>query len=352
MVRVNYRPWDRGSKSSECFSRLRKWEEDGGGFLATQNLGEPAFGFLGISEQKYKIALPFWGYDSHTGTGWSLSECFVHFRHRRGHIMSAYSLPIDPSSKVTAAPKSTARSPESQATRVHRRRRPSLAGRKAELYQRLGNEDVKVVAQDLLAQAKAGDLLAIQLLLLYTIGEPGAGVFDTDEPEAEPVPSNVTTVDNRASDSPPSPNGRLPVAQVVRLPIEPATEVSRLPLRRRSFSLIKPLPAVTKRAILPPTPAPPSTTIPAPEPTHRPQTVFYHPRVPPRVLRQGLEPRLQPAEAGTPTPSVMLGQGRAFNARAPSANGPSARPREIGCIEINDGRFACHVPGGEKPWRG
>lgn len=77
-------------------------------------------------------------------------------------------------------------SPGTEATPAPRRRRDSLAGRKAELYQRLRSEDAEDVAEDLMAQARAGDLLAIQLLLLYTLGPaPDGGECATDETTAE-----------------------------------------------------------------------------------------------------------------------------------------------------------------------
>jgi hypothetical protein len=87
---------------------------------------------------------------------------------------------------------------ESTPATTARRRRPSLACRKAELYQRLRDEDAQGVADDLLTQAKAGDLPAIQLLLLYIFGPP------SDWNECEAVEEEAETCRVRESEPAPA----------------------------------------------------------------------------------------------------------------------------------------------------
>lgn len=197
--------------------------------------------------------------------------------------------------------------PEPTPTSAARRRRPSLASLKAEVYQRLGDEDAEAVADDLLARAKEGVLPAIQLLLLYTIGHPPDwDTLDIGETVAEPI---------RGSES------EAP-------PCEPSETVPPTVAKRTCL----PVPAVTG----------PSSAAGAIE-AHRPQTALRDPGRPPSDRR----PRT--FDAGAPSPngcvagsgatglsvSVVLVDGTArrtpaaprimqpahFGATAPSANG-------------------------------
>lgn len=94
----------------------------------------------------------------------------------------------------------TSHPPEPIPASESRRRRPSLASLKTELHQRLLTEDAAVVADDLLARAKAGDLLAVQLLLAYTIGPPAdVASEDADAVLAEPALQPETATEPAAN---------------------------------------------------------------------------------------------------------------------------------------------------------
>lgn len=172
-------------------------------------------------------------------------------------------------------------------------RRPSLASRKAELHRRLLEEDAAIVADDLLALAKAGDLPAIQLLLSYTIGNP-AIFLETDDSLPEPTPAAETAT------------GHGTIEETAAAP-----------------------PAVTKPTIEPPTPAPRPPKSVEFSPLHRRQTDLSNARPPMGSLRRWLESRLQPAAAGSPPPTARHVLDRAFCSRPPSRNGFLSRPASV-----------------------
>lgn len=146
------------------------------------------------------------------------------------------------------------------------------------------------MAIDLLNQAKAGDLLAIQLLLSYTIGQPRAweecdGIDSTAEPH-RPEP----TVTNR----------------------EAAQTHEAAP------------PTVSNRTVAVPTPVPAPSCGARSGPDHRPQTVLRDPFARPRELQR-----------------------RNANAAEPSANGDSVRMVSRSGFFLEASGVSC--PGGSRP---